>query len=119
MRARDFDTELEVFALIEGKGEYGEITSNYESRGKIRADRVKNDGRKMIILGEQYPLYTAEFNIRDGNTVKEHWRVREHDSGTLYEIVALLRDREKRMITLKCAGVNPNGDDIDRHGQGN
>lgn len=110
MRGRDFDSVLEVFRHIQGKGAYGDITSEYEPTGTIRADRVKNDGKKMIAVGEQYPLYTADYHIRDGNHVEEGWRVKDTDSGVLYEVVSRIHDRQKRMYTLKCVGVNPNGD---------
>lgn len=110
MRARDFDSILEVYRLDQTKGLYGELAAVYNPVGRIRADRVKNDGRKAIVVGEQYPQYTAEYHIRDGNEVKEGWRVRDLDSGTLYEVTARIHDRYKRMYTLKCVGVNPNGD---------
>lgn len=118
MRARDFDSRLEVFRLIVVKGKYGALNSEFKSEGIIAADRVKYDGRKMIVLAEQYPLYTADYNIRDGNKVKEGWRVKDLDSGTLYEVTARLHDRQKRMFTLKCVGINPNGD-TDRPAEGN
>ena len=117
MRARDFDSVLEVFRMTQKKGEYGEITARFTSSGTIKADRVKNEGRHMVVLGEQYPLYTAEYHIRDGNRLKEGWRVRDLDSDVLYEIIAIIHDRQKRMLTIKCTGVNPNGD-TDRHEQG-
>lgn len=111
MRSRDFDSMLEVFRFTEKKGTYGEITARYESIGTIRADRVKNSGKWNVDLGEQYALYTAEYNIRDGNDVKEGWRVRDLDSGVLYQVESRIHDRHKRMFTLKCSGINPNGDD--------
>lgn len=95
---------------MEQSGGYGAIDAVFESVKVIAADRVKNDGRKLIVLGEQYPAYTADYNIRDGHEVKEGWRVKDMDSGVVYEITACIRDRLKRMITLKCVGVNPNGD---------
>lgn len=114
MRARDFDTRLEVQRLTsQGGGFGGAIDAVYEKAGVIAADRVKNDGKKLIVVGEQYPYYTADFNIRDGNEVQEGWRVRDIDSGVLYEVASRIHDRRKRMYTLKCIGVNPNGEDID------
>lgn len=118
MRARDFDSRLEVFRLVQTKGSYGEINAEFESVGVIAADRVKYDGKKTIVVAEQYPLYTADYNIRDGNEVKEGWRVKDLDTEVTYEVAARLRDRKKRMFTLKCVGINPNGD-TDRHEPGN
>lgn len=118
MRARDFDSVLEVLELTQGKGVYGEITAVYNSRGTIRADRVKNEGRRMIVLGEQFSLYSAEYHIRDGNRVMEGWRVRDMGSGVLYDVVSRIHDKQKRMYTLKCERVNPSGDDTDRHEEG-
>lgn len=111
MRGRDFDSMLTVYRPVESRGEYGEIAEVFEVVGNIRADRVKNDGRRLTAVGEEFSLYTAEYHIRDGNTVEEHWRVRDMDSGTLYEVAAKIHDRRKRMTTIKCVGVNPNGEE--------
>ena len=113
MRGRDFDSVLEVFRLTTTVGTFREILPVYEYAGKIKADRVKYDGRKVVVVGEQYPLYTADYNIRDGNKIKEGWRVRDTDSGVTYEVTATLHDRRNRMITIKCVGVNPNGEGSD------
>lgn len=114
MRARGFDSVLEVYELTQKKTElYSEIIAEYIPKGTIRADRVKNDGRRTIILGEQYSLYTAEYYIRDGNIVKEGWRVKDLGSGITYEVVSSIHDREKRMRAIKCERVNPN-EDADR-----
>lgn len=111
MRARDFDSVLEVFRLDQEKGAYNEINAVFTSIGTIRADRVKHEGRKSIIVGEQYPLYTADYHIRDGNDVREGWHVKDLESGIRYEVIARFHDRAKRMYTIKCTGVNPNDDD--------
>lgn len=118
MRARDFDSRLDVYRMVQKKGEYGAIVAEYEPVKTIAADRVKHDGRKMIVVGEQFPYYTADYNIRDGNEIKEGWRVKDLDTGIEYEVAACIRDRIKRMITIKCIGVNPNGDDSGRDAEG-
>lgn len=110
MRARDFDTKLEVFSLTTKRGEYTALDAVYEKVNIIAADRVKNNGSRAIVVGEQYSSYTADYNIRDGNDVKEGWRVRDLESGVLYQVEARFHDRKKRMYTLKCIGVNPNVD---------
>lgn len=110
MRGRDFDSLLTVYRLETGKGLYGEITSEFIPVGNIRANRVKSSGRRSVAVGEQYPVYTSEYYIRDGNAVREGWRVLDADSKDLCEIVSVIHDRRNRSLLIKCVSVNPNGD---------
>ena len=113
MRGRDFDSVLEVLEMRIEKGVYRDLTAIYDSIGTIRANRVKNEGHKVISVGEQYAYYKASYQLRDGNKVKVGWRVKDMDSGVTYVIEAIIPDRRLRMLTINCIAVNPNGTDAD------
>lgn len=85
----------------------GAETVTYTAVRTVRAERVKAAGNRSEEAGEHFPDYTAEFNIRYGHPVRENWRVQHlGDYGYLYTVVAIVPNRRKGFLTLKCERVN-------------
>lgn len=82
----------------------GERTT-YEETTTVWAERVKMSGTRRIEVGEQFPEYRAEFNIREAHEVGENWRCRQI-GGHEYSILAVIPNRERGFNTLICERVN-------------
>lgn len=95
---------ISILRPIKTVGRFGETSSTWEEvYSGTPAERVKLNGRRVVIDGEIFADYTAVFNIRREHTVKENWRVREGD--ILYSVKNIIPNREKGMITLVCDKV--------------
>lgn len=84
---------------------YGEETNAYELQRTVRAQRVKQSGNRSEEVGEHFPDYRAEYNIRDAHQVEENWRVQQL-GGYLYTVVAIIPNLDRGMKTLVCERVN-------------
>lgn len=84
---------------------YGEESTTYEATRTVWAQRVKQSGSRHDEVGEHFPDYRAEFNIRDAHTVKENWRVQQL-GGCLYTVTAIIPNLDRGMNTLICERVN-------------
>lgn len=73
--------------------------------GTVWAERVRLTGRRREELGEHFPDYSAEFNIRDAHDVDDNWRVEEL-GGHLYTVTNTVPNRGRGMLTLVCERVN-------------
>lgn len=71
----------------------------------VRAERVRTTGNRSEEVGEHFPAYSAEFNIRDAHKVQENWRVRQV-GGYLYAVVSIVPNLDKGYKTLLCDRVN-------------
>ena len=71
----------------------------------VHAERVKFSGRRSEEVGEHFPEYRAEFNIRDVHPIDENWRVRQV-GGHLYTVTAIVPNVERGYNTLVCDRVN-------------
>lgn len=86
---------------------FGEETpTKYEEFRTVAAERVKATGNRSDEVGEHFPDYRAEFNIRDAHPVKENWRVRQL-GGYDYTVTNIIPNIDKGMLTLVCDRVNP------------
>lgn len=77
----------------------------YNETRTVHAERVKFSGRRSEEVGEHFPEYRAEFNIRDVHPVDENWRVRQV-GGHLYTVTAIVPNVERGYNTLVCDRVN-------------
>ncbi len=84
---------------------FGAEKTTWETVGTVRAERVKMTGRMSEEVGERFPGYTVEFNIRFPIHVEEHWRA-QPQGGDLYEIQSVIPNRDRQMKTLVCERVN-------------
>lgn len=95
-------------ALLQPKAsvnDYGEEKITFEQIRVVNAERVKTSGRRSEEVGEHFPDYAAEFNIRDAHAVGENWRVQQL-GGYLYTVTNIIANIDKGMKTLICERVN-------------
>ena len=78
---------------------------DYIETRTVRAERVRTTGNRSEEVGEHFPDYRAEFNVRDAHPVKENWRVQQL-GGYLYTVVAIIPNIDRGMNTLVCERVN-------------
>lgn len=94
---------LEPAAMRNG---FGEEVTGYAVTRTVHAERVKSTGNRSEEVGEHFPDYRAEFNIRDVHPVSENWRVRQL-GGYEYTVVAIIPNLDRGYKTLICERVNP------------
>lgn len=84
---------------------FGEEKVIYNDTRTVWAERVKFSGHRSDEVGEHFPDYSTEFNIRDAHPIGENWRVKQL-GGYLYTVVAITPNLDRGMLTLYCERVN-------------
>lgn len=107
MQAGRMKYKLELLEPIEGSNAFGEETPKKFAKFRtVAAERVKMSGNCSDEVGEHFPDYRAEFNIRDAHPVKENWRVKQL-GGYVYTVTNIIYNLDRGMQTLICERVNP------------
>lgn len=83
----------------------GAEATTYNPTRTVCAERVRATGNRSEEVGEHFPDYTAEFNIRDAHPIAENWRVQQL-GGYLYTVVAIIPNLDRGYKTLLCDRVN-------------
>lgn len=83
----------------------GAETVTYTETRTVHAERVRATGNRSEEVGEHFPDYSTEFNIRDAHPVAENWRVRQL-GGYLYTVVSIVPNLDKGYKSLLCDRVN-------------
>jgi head-tail adaptor len=97
--------KLVLLQPVEAENDFGENKITFVETCVVNAERVKTHGRRSEEVGEHFPDYNAEFNIRDAHTVDENWRVQQL-GGHLYTVTNIIPNIDKGMKTLICERVN-------------
>lgn len=97
--------KLELLRPVMATNDYGEETPTWETIRTVNAERVKQTGNRSEEVGEHFPDYHAEFNIRDIHPVSENWRCRQL-GGELYTVTNIIPNIDKGYKTLVCVRVN-------------
>ena len=105
MRAGALKYKLDLLKPKRVTDRMGAETVEYEKTRTVWAERVKASGNRSEEVGEHFPAYSAEFNIRDAHPVQENWRAQQL-GGNLYTIVSIIPNRDKGYNTLLCDRVN-------------
>lgn len=105
MRAGAMRERLQVLQPFQDVDHFGAEKTEYKLVNTIHAERVKYKGWRSELVGEHFPDYSVEFNIRDAHEIKEHWRV-QHVGGYLYDVLNIIPNVERGMLTLVCGRVN-------------
>lgn len=105
MQAGRMRYRLKLFEPVGDADKWGEETPQYKELRIIHAERVKFSGNRSEEVGEHFPDYRVEFNIRDAHPVKELWRV-EQLGGYLYTVTNVIPNIDRGMKTLVCERVN-------------
>lgn len=98
-------SRLRILQPTVERGPLGGERTEWTERNTVWAERVKVNTRHGMELGEPFPGYSVDFNIRWGREVEENWRV-EEVGGHLYTVTNVIPNRERGMLTLKCERVN-------------
>ena len=83
----------------------GNEKTTYVAIRTVWAERVKATGRRSEEVGEHFPDYSVDYNIRDAHPVQENWRVRQL-GGELYTVTNIIPNLDRGYKTLVCVRVN-------------
>lgn len=97
--------KLALLQPTTAENDFGEAKTTYTQTRIVNAERVKQSGNRSDEVGEHFPDYRAEFNIRDAHPVDENWRVQQL-GGHLYTVTNIIPNIDKGMKTLICDRVN-------------
>lgn len=97
---------LRILKRVVTVDEFRAEKTEYIPTRTVWAERVKTNGSYRFEVGELFPDYSVEFNIRDAHEIKENWRV-EQLGGYVYTVTNIIPNIDRGMLTLKCERVNP------------
>ncbi|RRC99053.1 hypothetical protein EII32_08450 [Prevotella sp. OH937_COT-195] len=97
--------KLMLLEPVKATNDYGEEKTTYAETRIVHAERVKQSGNRSEEVGEHFPDYRAEFNIRDAHPVQENWRAQQL-GGYLYTVTNIVPNLDKGFKTLICVRVN-------------
>jgi head-tail adaptor len=83
----------------------GSERTQYVETRTVWAERVNITGNRSEEVGEHFPDYSTQYNIRDAHPIAENWRVRQL-GGYMYTVVAILPNLDRGYKTLVCERVN-------------
>ena len=83
----------------------GNEKTTYVAIRTVWAERVKTTGRRSEEVGEHFPDYSVDYNIRDAHPVQENWRVQQL-GGELYMVTNIIPNLDRGYKTLVCVRVN-------------
>lgn len=105
MQAGRMKYKITLLRPIRETNKFGEEKNAYEETATVHAERVRTTGHRSEEVGEHFPDYSVEFNIRDAHTVEENWRVQQL-GGYLYTVTNIVPNLDRGYKTLVCARVN-------------
>lgn len=105
MQAGRMKYKLELHEPVTAVGKFGSEKTEYRKSRTVWAERVKISGNRHVEVGELFPDYHAEFNIRDVHPIKESWRVKQL-GGNTYTVTNIICNLDRGMKTLICERVN-------------
>ncbi len=83
----------------------GAEEASYKAVRTVWAERVTMQGGRSDEVGEHFPAYTAQYNVRAAHPVNENWRVQQL-GGYLYTVTAIIPNLRRGYKTLICERVN-------------
>lgn len=105
MKAGVLNEIIEIQEPIIIKNEYGEeMTENYSTKLKTRAEVSYNSGNKTADNNEIFFSYDITFTIRYYHNVSELDRVIWLNKP--YKILSMERNRKFQLINLRCSMIN-------------
>lgn len=105
MMAGRLKYKLTILEPLRNTDRMGAETVTYEPTRNVYAERVRATGNRSEEVGEHFPDYTVEFNIRDAHPIYENWRVQQL-GGYLYTVVSIIPNLDRGYKTLLCNRVN-------------
>lgn len=92
--------------VIEENG-FGESKTEFAATVTVWAERVKLTGSRADEVGEHFPDYRCEFNIRANHAIRENWRVTDLSTGYDYTVTNIIPNIDRGFKTLVCDRINP------------
>ena len=105
MKAGRMRYKLVLLGPVRSINSFGEEKVTYNEVRTVNAERVKLTGNRSEEVGEHFPDYRTDWNIRDAHEVCENWRVRQL-GGYTYTVTNIVPNLERGYKTLVCARVN-------------
>lgn len=105
MRAGALKYKLQVLEPSYSEDRMGAKKVVYTELRTIWAERVTTSGQRSEEVGEHFPDYSAQFNVRDAHPISENWRVKQL-GGYLYTVTAIIPNLDRGYKTLICERVN-------------
>ena len=105
MRAGALKYKLQLLEPKRVTDRMGAEAVQYIETSTVWAERVKASGNRSEEVGEHFPDYSTQYNIRDAHRVAENWRVCQL-GGYLYTVVAIIPNLDRGYKTLICDRVN-------------
>lgn len=105
MRAGALKYKLQILEPSYIEDRMGAKKATYTEKRIIWAERVAASGRRSEEVGEHFPDYSVQFNIRDVHPIAENWRVRQL-GGYLYTVTAIIPNLDRGFKKLICERVN-------------
>ena len=105
MRAGALKYKLQILEPSATEDRMGAKRVEYVEQRTVWAERVSATGHRSEEVGEHFPDYSTQFNIRDAHPIAENWRVRQL-GGYLYTVTAIIPNLDRGYKTLICERVN-------------
>lgn len=105
MKAGNMKYRLQLLQPVSSTNDFGEEETTYKVTRTVWAERVKLSGSRSEEVGEHFPDYHTEYNVRDAHPVEENWRVQQL-GGNLYTVTNIIPNIDRGMNTLICERVN-------------
>ncbi len=88
MKAGNMKYRLQLLQPVSTTNDFGEEETTYKATRTVWAERVKFSGSRSEEVGEHFPNYHTEYNVRDAHPIEENWRVQQL-GGNLYTVILL------------------------------
>ena len=105
MRAGALKYKLVILQPTYSEDRMGAKKTTYTELRTIWAERVTASGHRSDEVGEHFPDYSVQFNVRDAHPIAENWRVQQL-GGYLYTVTAIIPNLDRGYKTLLCERVN-------------
>lgn len=106
MQAGKMKYRIELLKPIVETNNFGEEVETYVCVRTVYAERVKLSGNRSEEVGEHFPDYRAEFNIRDVHPIENNWHIKQL-GGYEYAVTNVIPNIDRGMNTLVCERINP------------
>lgn len=105
MQAGRMKYRLTLLRPVTDEDTFGSAPSDFEEVRTVWAERVKMSGNRTMEVGESFPDYRTEFNIRIKHPIDNNWRVQQL-GGYLYNVTNIIPNIDRGYQTIVCERVN-------------
>lgn len=108
MKSNRLDILFHGYAPIKRESDFSTDITGWSSRPvRIWGERRKWSSRQSFADGDDFPLYSADFNVRWEAPAEEKWRLVDRSQPEIiWEVETVEPNRRLGMKTLHCTRVN-------------